>query len=85
MSTEASTAMSRRGVARRLAAAAAAVALVLAPIVAKSPDARAAAALADKPTFTIGWTGTVDSFNPFNGIVAESYEMWALMYDYMIS
>ena len=27
----------------------------------------------------------VDSFNPFLGIEAESYEMWALTYDYMIT
>ncbi len=37
------------------------------------------------PTFTIGMTNEVDSFNPFNGIEAESYEAWALMYDYMIN
>jgi peptide/nickel transport system substrate-binding protein len=43
------------------------------------------AAPADDLTFTVGMTGTVDSFNPFNGIVAESFEMWALMYDYMIT
>jgi peptide/nickel transport system substrate-binding protein len=36
-------------------------------------------------TFTVGITNNVDSFNPFNGIEAESYEMWALMYDYMIT
>src|SRR6476659_9951522 len=35
--------------------------------------------------FTIGLTNEVDSFNPFNGIESESYEAWALMYDYMIS
>jgi peptide/nickel transport system substrate-binding protein len=40
---------------------------------------------ADNATFTIGMTNEVDSFNPFNGIEAESYEAWALMYDYMIS
>jgi peptide/nickel transport system substrate-binding protein len=40
---------------------------------------------APAPTFTIGMTNEVDSFNPFNGIEAESYEAWALMYDYMIS
>jgi peptide/nickel transport system substrate-binding protein len=84
MSSEASTSTSRRGIARRLAAAAAASAVVLAPVVAHDPSASAAAAAADKPTFTIGWTGAVDSFNPFNGIVAESYEMWALMYDYIV-
>jgi peptide/nickel transport system substrate-binding protein len=36
-------------------------------------------------TFTVGILNNVDSFNPFNGVEAESYEMWALMYDYMIS
>ena len=50
-----------------------------------SASAAPATSLADEPTFTVGSTGAVDSFNPFNGIVAESYEMWALMYDYMIS
>lgn len=35
--------------------------------------------------FTVGMLGEVDSFSPFLGIVAESYEMWALMYDYMIT
>ena len=36
-------------------------------------------------TFTVGLGNEVDSFNPFLGIEAESYEMWALTYDYMIS
>jgi peptide/nickel transport system substrate-binding protein len=40
---------------------------------------------ADPVVFTVGFTNEVDSFNPFNGIEAESYEMWALMYDYMIT
>lgn len=40
---------------------------------------------ADNGTFTIGMTNEVDSFDPFNGIEAESYEAWALMYDYMIA
>jgi peptide/nickel transport system substrate-binding protein len=44
----------------------------------------APAAGAGKVTFTVALTGDVDSFNPFNGIVAASYEMWALTYDYMI-
>ncbi len=42
------------------------------------------AAAADPVTFTVGLTNEVDSFNPFLGIEAESYEMWALMYDYLI-
>ena len=43
------------------------------------------AAAADKVVFTVGIGNNVDSFNPFLGIEAESYEMWALMYDYMIT
>jgi peptide/nickel transport system substrate-binding protein len=39
----------------------------------------------DKAVFTVGILNDVDSFNPFLGIEAESYEMWALMYDYMIN
>jgi peptide/nickel transport system substrate-binding protein len=45
----------------------------------------APASAADKTTFVVGLTNEVDSFNPFLGIEAESYEMWALTYDYMIS
>jgi peptide/nickel transport system substrate-binding protein len=70
--------------ARAVASAVAVGALVAVPI-ATSTGTPSASAADDKPTFTVGWTGAVDSFNPFNGIVAESYEMWALMYDYMIS
>ncbi len=44
-----------------------------------------AAAGGEDVTFTVGMTNNVDSFNPFNGIEAESYEMWALIYDYMIT
>ncbi len=36
-------------------------------------------------TFTVGILNDVDSFNPFLGIEAEAYEMWALTYDYMIT
>lgn len=36
-------------------------------------------------TFTVAILNEVDSFNPFLGIEAESYEMWALTYDYMIT
>jgi peptide/nickel transport system substrate-binding protein len=39
----------------------------------------------DKLTFTVALTNEVDSFNPFLGIEATSYEMWALTYDYMIT
>jgi peptide/nickel transport system substrate-binding protein len=37
-----------------------------------------------KTTFTVALLNEADSFNPFLGIEAESYEMWALTYDYMI-
>ena len=46
--------------------------------------AHAASSDSGKVTFTVGMTNEVDSFNPFLGIEAESYEMWALTYDYMI-
>jgi peptide/nickel transport system substrate-binding protein len=35
----------------------------------------------DKVTFTVAYLNEVDSFNPFLGIEAESFEMWSLMYD----
>ncbi|HET9858669.1 MAG TPA: ABC transporter substrate-binding protein [Nocardioidaceae bacterium] len=41
---------------------------------------------ADEPVvFTVGLLNEPDSLNPFLGIEAESYEMWGLTYDYMIS
>ncbi|HSE08820.1 MAG TPA: ABC transporter substrate-binding protein [Nocardioidaceae bacterium] len=39
----------------------------------------------EKLTFTVGMTNQPDSFNPFLGIEIESYEMWALTYDYLVS
>lgn len=35
-------------------------------------------------TFTVAMLTDVDSFNPFVGIKATSFEMWALTYDYLI-
>ncbi len=35
----------------------------------------------EKVTFTVALLNEVDSFNPFVGIEATSYEMWALTYD----
>ena len=36
----------------------------------------------DEPvTFTVAYLNEVDSFNPFLGIEASSFEMWSLMYD----
>ncbi len=44
--------------------------------------APAQAAAEDEPvTFTVAYLNEVDSFNPFLGIEAESFEMWSLMYD----
>ena len=48
-------------------------------------DAASVQAAEDDPvTFTVALTNEVDSFNPFLGIEAESYEMWALTYDYLV-
>jgi peptide/nickel transport system substrate-binding protein len=70
------------------AASAAALTLLLGTALLGSTNtahADSAGTSADNQTFAIGMTNEVDSFNPFNGIEAESYEAWALMYDYMIS
>jgi peptide/nickel transport system substrate-binding protein len=48
-----------------------------------SPGAVDAGAPADV-TFTVGIAQDVDTLNVFKGIVAESYEMWGLMYDQLI-
>ena len=42
------------------------------------------AGAADKVTFTVAFQNEPDSLNPFLGIEAESFEMWGLMYDYLI-
>lgn len=39
----------------------------------------------EETTFTVAMTNEVDSFNPFNGFEASSYEMWALTYDYLVN
>jgi peptide/nickel transport system substrate-binding protein len=84
MRTHRITTSTRQSMARRIVVAAAAASLLLGPV-ALTATAPSASGADETATFTVGWTGAVDSFNPFNGIVAESYEMWALMYDYMIS
>ncbi len=48
------------------------------------PAAPAGRPQADGGTFTVGLSNEVDSFNPFLGIEATSFEMWALTYDYLI-
>ncbi|MCU0283726.1 MAG: ABC transporter substrate-binding protein [Candidatus Nanopelagicales bacterium] len=61
--------------------AAAAVALTGAPGIAPAEESPSAvpAAAATGP-YTVGMTTDVDSLNPFTGIVAESFEMYQLMY-----
>lgn len=44
----------------------------------------AAAGEGDPARFTVALLNEVDSFNPFLGIEVESYEMWALTYDYLV-
>ena len=39
---------------------------------------------ADPVTFKVALTGDVDSLSPFLGVEANSYEMWALMYDFLV-
>ena len=69
----------------RLALAVPVVAGVLAALVLPGAALAPAQASTDEPvTFTIAFTNEVDSFNPFLGIEAESYEMWALTYDYLV-
>ena len=63
------------------AAAAGALAVALTPV-ALQPAAGSEGA--EPVTFTVAFQNEVDSFNPFLGIEAESYEMWALMYDYLV-
>ena len=46
-----------------------------------APLAPANAAADDEAVFTVAYLNEVDSFNPFLGIEASSFEMWALMYD----
>src|SRR3954447_5693117 len=39
----------------------------------------------NKTTFNVALTSDLDSLNPFLGVEANSYEMWALMYDYLVN
>ena len=38
----------------------------------------------EQVTFTVALLDEVDSFNPFNGFQAPSYEVWAMTYDFMV-
>ena len=64
----------------RVAAVLALLAACLTPGLAVAP----AHAAGDNTTLTVAVLTDVDSFNPFVGIKATSFELWALTYDYMI-
>ncbi len=70
-----------------LAASTALVALsaIASATAAESPSPSDSGKGGEKVVFTVGLTNQPDSLNPFLGIEAESYEMWALMYDQMIT
>ncbi len=70
----------RRGRHRGILACLAIVAASLAPTLLAAPAAHSA----NKVTFTVAFTDPVDSLNPFVGYDANSYELWDLMYDYMV-
>lgn len=50
-----------------------------------SGTASPAAAADDDTSFKVGMLNEVDSFNPFLGIEAASYEAWWLTYDFMVT
>jgi peptide/nickel transport system substrate-binding protein len=68
--------------ARRLEAVALTLAVLAA--IAAAPVAGAQEQPAQKLTFTVGIVNDVDSLNPFIGILAETYEVWAGMYDQLV-
>ncbi len=69
--------------AARISTATGLLAAVLAPAAFVGTGAAQAAETEEKVTFTVAFLNEADSFNPFLGIEAESFEMWGLMYDYM--
>jgi peptide/nickel transport system substrate-binding protein len=66
---------------RLVAALALLAAALLVPLTVSQP----ASGADKKTTFTVALTSDLDSFNPFLGVEANSYEMWALMYDYLVN
>ena len=72
----------RSGKGRRLEAVAVTLAVLVA--IAAAPVAGAQEQPAQKLTFTVGIVNDVDSLNPFIGILAETYEVWAGMYDQLV-
>ena len=74
--------MRHRTALRGTAAAALLASLCLVPA-ATQPAAGASGD--EKVTFTVGLLNEVDSFNPFKGIEAPSYEAWSLNYDFLVN
>lgn len=62
---------------------AAALALVATALLVPSAAQPAGATSEKEVTFTVALVNEVDSFNPFLGFEAPSFEMWALTYDYL--
>ncbi|MGH3331218.1 MAG: ABC transporter substrate-binding protein [Nocardioidaceae bacterium] len=75
----------RRKGAGRLAAALALAVVSLGTTWPATASTESPSADDEKVTFTVGLATQPDSLNPFLGILGESYEMWALMYDQMIT
>jgi peptide/nickel transport system substrate-binding protein len=78
---------SRRSLLRRALAVVAASVLLSTPLLLAGQTAVAeeSPGADEKVVFTVGLTDAPDSLSPFLGIQAESYEMWALMYDMLIT
>ena len=64
-----------------LAALALTAGLALLPVATEQTAGQAA----DKVTFTVAFNSDVDSLNPFLGVEATSYELWAITYDYLVN
>jgi peptide/nickel transport system substrate-binding protein len=62
-----------------------ALALVLSTLALTSVPQAAVGASDKKTVFTVAFTTDVDSLNPFLGVEATSYELWALTYDYLVN
>jgi peptide/nickel transport system substrate-binding protein len=62
----------------------AALGLVLSVVLLPMALRPAAGVAKTKTHFTMALTSDVDSLNPFLGVEANSYEMWALTYDYLV-
>lgn len=63
----------------------AALALVATMLLASTAPQAAVGATHKRVTFTVAFTSDVDSLNPFLGVEATSYELWALTYDMLVN